>query len=629
MPGRRWLTWLIYGLCALLVIDVLAWATWRVLGLERDKREATAQADTAQRERLALWQMDSLVSALIARESARPYFEYRPKYAADLPYDRAWRVDDSHAVAASPLAAGTGDPIIRLHYQVEPSGRVVSPQVDPDAVTPGTEDLRARRLVRELSMNSSFEAETREPATTDTLLLDFDPEKPGGTTYERLAGEAAGATTPGQAANETRADSPTDQDGPSRRSGGESAEAQAAPMPALKPQPEPDLSDAGLRQQLFDIARSGRAPAKPEERRAGVEVGVFQPRWLFDPGHETLLVFERPVEVGSALYRQGMWVDWPALRAELLAVAVRLLPDARLEPVARVTGPSSRTLATIPLRLETAVTPVVVLGWTPTRLTIVVTWIAAITALTAIGLVLRAAMRLADRRGRFVTAVTHELRSPLTSFRLSTDLLARTDDETKRRQHIESLQRESRRLAAVVENVLAYAGLRQRREAGPVRALGELLEPLLPAFEQRCREAGASFEVDVEGHGDAAVRVSPGSIERILANLIDNACRYGAGRADAVVRLSAFRAGESARLRVADDGPGVPPGERDRIFGDFFRGEASTRSHSGMGLGLALARGLARAEGGDLRLVKADGPGAVFELSLPAADSPARDSARG
>ncbi|MBZ0173079.1 MAG: HAMP domain-containing histidine kinase, partial [Phycisphaerales bacterium] len=299
-----------------------------------------------------------------------------------------------------------------------------------------------------------------------------------------------------------------------------------------------------------------------------------------------------------------------------------LLPEARLEPVTRPTGPSSRTLATIPLRLTSPANPVAIPLWTPTRLTLVVTWIAAVTALTAIGLVLRAAMNLADRRGRFVTAVTHELRSPLTSFRLSTDLLACTDDETKRREHVESLRRESRRLAAVVENVLAYAGLRLGCERAAAGTIGDTLDALLPAFEQRCREAGAEFDADIEDARAAVVRVAPGSVERVLANLVDNACRYGVNRPDAVVRLRAIRDRESVRIVLSDNGPGIGPTERERIFGDFYRGEGSARSHSGMGLGLALARGLARAEGGELRLIGRNDPGATFELLLPIETSP-------
>src|SRR5690554_6428769 len=106
MKRRRWTTWLVYALCVLLVVDVMGWATWRVVSLERAERVASARADAGRRERLALWQMDSLVSSLVARESARPYFVYRARYAADRPYDRAWELEGAHSVMRSPLAGG-------------------------------------------------------------------------------------------------------------------------------------------------------------------------------------------------------------------------------------------------------------------------------------------------------------------------------------------------------------------------------------------------------------------------------------------------------------------------------------------------------------------------------------------
>lgn len=589
MTGRRWITWLIFGLCALLVVDVLGWATWRVLALERAERRASVQADAAQRERLALWQMDSLVSALIARESARPYFEYRARYAADLPYDRAWDIDNARVVARSPLDESRDDPIIRLHYQVEPDGSITSPLVDPD--DPSRPDtLRAGRLIRELSM---YEGLTAGDALSLTTRLGMKRENleepaipPGGMEPpESVRIEPASPETP----------------------------------PKDRAQAETDRADADLRRQLFDLARGRRPALEAPAPASAIEVGVFQPRWLFDPVNETQLVFERPVVVAGQTHRQGIWIDWPTLRAELLAVALRIFDDARLEPVGRPGPPSGRTLATIPLRLEYASPSPDSPAWTPTRATLAVTWVAALASLTAIGLVLSAAIRLADRRGRFVAAVAHELRSPLTSFRLSTDLLARTDDPEKRRERIESLRLESKRLGTVVENVLAYAGLRKAEGETEARPLGPILDATIPSLERRAAEAGATLVVRTDEPARAAsIRVGPGSLERILDNLVDNACRYGLEGESPVVRLVAERAGRQVRIRIEDSGPGIPPPERDRIFGDFYRGTNSRRSHSGVGLGLALARGLARAEGGELRLVRVDQPGASFELTLPA-----------
>ena len=227
-------------------------------------------------------------------------------------------------------------------------------------------------------------------------------------------------------------------------------------------------------------------------------------------------------------------------------------------------------------------------------------------------------MHSRPRRGRFVAAVTHELRSPLTSFRLHTDLLERAHNDEQRGQHVGVLRAEATRLGEVIENVLVYAGLRVPAGERESRPFGEVLAPLLDTFRASAGEAGAELIEDIAPDAARArVRVRPGSVDRILTNLVENACRYAVSESTPVVRISARREGRTVRIRIADNGPGIDPGEREMIFADFYRGRASSASHRGIGLGLALGRGLARAEGGDLRLIETDSPGATFELAIP------------
>lgn len=610
MLGRRRRgPWLVYGLCALLVIDVLAWATWRVLALERAERTASAKADTAQRERLALWQMDSLVSTLVARESARPYFEYRSEYASDLPYGRAWDVGSSASTTASTLAMGTGDPAVRLHYLIAPDGTIGSPQENPGPANTGmdpgdrADGLRAQRLVRELE--AVVKSEPRRDASRPALDA-------------RVAGAAMGTDS-----NDAPVESIDDVPASDGSVAAQTIDAEAAAETVETEQPE--VPDANLRQQLFDIARSGANvytapgddPAEPP-----VLVGLFQPRWLVMDDGDPELVFEREVTVGDVAYRQGVWIDWPSLRAQLLAIVVRSIPDASLVPVlgrtdvARVPG----TLATIPLRLIIPDAIGATGFWSPARVTLAVSWLAAVVALVAIGVVLRTAMRLAERRGRFVAAVTHELRSPLTSFRLHTDLLERAADDSARAAHVGVLRHEAARLGSVIENVLVYAGLRGARADRVRTEIGAALAPLIETFRISASEAGLAFRAEIgEDVAGAHVRARDGSIERILSNLVENACRYAGTAEHPEIVLSASLDGRTVRIRVMDNGPGVSAREREMIFTDFYRGTASAVVHSGIGLGLALGRGLARAEGGDLRCLEKAGPGASFELSLPVA----------
>lgn len=605
---RRRAPWLVFVLCALLVVDVLAWATWRVLALERSERTASAQADIAQRERLALWQMDSFVSGMVARESARPYFEYRARYAADQPYDRAWMMTDASTVAVSALAAGTGDPVVRLHYQVDPDGTVESPQAwqaVPGQVAPDTPaQLRAERWTRELApalrRHAMTESAVSETASRGEPTLDL-----------LIAGSEVSA--------KTQAD--TRGDAGSAGIGSITSDADESPQPA-----EPE--DAVLRQRLFDIARSGQsvfnyAQAGSDPSDQPVIVGLLQPRWINLSGDELQLVFEREVRVGADVYRQGVWIDWPALRAQLLSIALRLIPGASLEPLPGLDGESAAfrgpdAFATLPLRLR--VPPATQGGdlWTPARVTLAVSWVTAIVALVATGIVLRAAMALAERRGRFVAAVTHELRSPLTSFRLHADLLERAHEPEQRARHVGVLRSEAVRLGEVIESVLAYSGLRPAEPVAEPVVVGDVLMPMVDVFRATASEAGTAFDLEMDDTAARArVRVRRGTLERILTNLVENAVRYGSQSDTPRVSVRVGADGGKVRIRVRDNGPGVDPRERSLIFKDFYRGSASSQSHQGIGLGLALARRLARAEGGEISLLEQKPPGATFEACFP------------
>ncbi|MCA9299168.1 MAG: ATP-binding protein, partial [Phycisphaerales bacterium] len=135
----------------------------------------------------------------------------------------------------------------------------------------------------------------------------------------------------------------------------------------------------------------------------------------------------------------------------------------------------------------------------------------------------------------------------------------------------------------------------------------------------KARASGASMELVIETDAllGSRVRADRKGLERILVNLVDNACKYASEASDRRVHLEGACDDQTVRLAVRDHGPGVPPGEGTRIFAPFARARSVADSAvRGLGLGLALSRGLALEQGGDLRLVPSDG-GARFELSLP------------
>ncbi|MHC4419737.1 MAG: sensor histidine kinase, partial [Planctomycetota bacterium] len=123
---RSW--WLAYGACAAVVLSVLAWVTVMVLGLER--AEIRARTDAAQQEslRLALWRMDSWLASLLAREAARPYFDYEAFYPQERAYTTLLHpIRPGDVLAPSPLLSYQSD-VLSLHFQVGPDGSITSPQ---------------------------------------------------------------------------------------------------------------------------------------------------------------------------------------------------------------------------------------------------------------------------------------------------------------------------------------------------------------------------------------------------------------------------------------------------------------------------------------------------------------------
>jgi signal transduction histidine kinase len=322
------------------------------------------------------------------------------------------------------------------------------------------------------------------------------------------------------------------------------------------------------------------------------------------------LVLARHVRRDGDDLVQAAVIDWPRLQREFAAAIEDILPQAVLQP-ADERDPRPDQLAALPARVVGGPPPALPDG--------VLGMLAAAWGAVGIGLLgavaaLAAAHRLAERRATFVSAVTHELRTPLTALRLHADLVADErvgGDPVRRAGAVQILRGEAARLSRLVDNVLDYARLERRR---PPRLestdLAVLLPQLLPAVSARLSEAGMLLEAGTPG--SVRVRCDADAVGRILLNLADNAAKYGAGP----VRLEVAVAAGRAELRLRDHGPGIPEGLR--LFVPFSRSaEAAAGSAPGVGLGLALCRRLARAQGGDLRLERpADGPGACAVLTL-------------
>ncbi|MFJ4710588.1 sensor histidine kinase [Streptomyces sp. NPDC088785] len=211
-----------------------------------------------------------------------------------------------------------------------------------------------------------------------------------------------------------------------------------------------------------------------------------------------------------------------------------------------------------------------------------------------------------ERQRRFVADASHELRSPIASLRTQLEVGAAHPDLLDVAGAVE----DTVRLQELAADLLLLA----RLDAGERPGGGDVDLAAL-AREELSQRTGDRVPVTVDAGRPAPVTGSHGQLARVLGNLVDNAQRHAAGAVEVRVGLDAG----TAVLTVADDGAGVPPGERERIFERFVRlDDARSRDGGGAGLGLAIARDVAARHGGTLTVRAAPRGGALFELRLPA-----------
>jgi len=211
----------------------------------------------------------------------------------------------------------------------------------------------------------------------------------------------------------------------------------------------------------------------------------------------------------------------------------------------------------------------------------------------------------------FVANASHQLRTPLTGMRLRLEAIEGEGGFAG--EQAAKAEAELDRLASLVQDLLRIA-----RASTMEEATGRTVEASVRATDAVARWSGPAVDAGktlvLEDAGRGAVWADPADLDHVLDNLIENAIRY----APAGARIGVSSGSRNGRvfLRVHDDGPGIPPEERDRVFERFYRGSSGRQSGPGTGLGLAIVFELVRRWDGDVRIE--DGAGAGFEASFPA-----------
>ncbi|WP_305783890.1 sensor histidine kinase [Symbioplanes lichenis] len=224
------------------------------------------------------------------------------------------------------------------------------------------------------------------------------------------------------------------------------------------------------------------------------------------------------------------------------------------------------------------------------------------------------AQRAGDAQRRLVADAAHELRSPLAVLQAGLDVALAYPDRTDWRRTVVTAAEQVGRLTALTDDLLLMAQLDAGRGT-PVPPSPVDVPATLIRLAGEAEVVGRDVRVSVLDPVPLLVLIDRTAFERIVRNLLDNAVRHAA----AVVEVRAATGTRRLRVSVADDGPGIPGADQDRIFERFTRlGDARDRHRGGTGLGLAIARELAHRLGGTLVVAGSEASGATFTLDLPA-----------
>src|SRR5882724_1571892 len=232
---------------------------------------------------------------------------------------------------------------------------------------------------------------------------------------------------------------------------------------------------------------------------------------------------------------------------------------------------------------------------------------------------MRRAYKLSRLKTDFVANISHELRTPLTGVRLFAETLraGRAEGPEEVRQCVAMLSTEADRLSRMVEKLLDWS----RLEAG--RTSLELERTEVPALLDRIGQAYRAQQLPASYQTELDPQLPPVNVDRdamaqVVLNLLHNAVKYTGE--DKRIRVRARRAGRNVAIEVEDNGPGVRPHERKRIFERFYRADdLLSRQTEGTGLGLAIAKKIVELHGGRIELDSRVGQGSTFRVILPAA----------
>ncbi len=383
-------------------------------------------------------------------------------------------------------------------------------------------------------------------------------------------------------------------------------------------------------------ALSGVAPraARAEEDSvplstvSGEELGVVRFRFTCDYAHRRLVreFFER-----DFVNPEGAWVvRVTEPDGEVLYENARSRNDERFE-VERVMSAPSYEGVRLQLRnrdrsieqevRRLAITKTALIGFIDLML---------LAGLVLVWTNVRRELKLSRLKSDFVANVSHELKTPLALIRLFAETLelGRVPTEDKKQQYHRIINKESRRLTQLINNILDFSRIEAgRKEYRFTRTdVAAVVRDVVDAYRFPIEHQGFTLDLDV-AEDLPEMETDPEALSQALINLLNNAIKYSPDKKS--ITVSVRREGDRVLLSVADRGIGIPKAEQKRIFEKFYRVESSlVHTTKGSGLGLALVQHITEAHGGRVELVSVPGEGSTFTLSLPVRGEAAADEPR-
>jgi len=420
----------------------------------------------------------------------------------------------------------------------------------------------------------------------------------------------------------------------------------AAPPSAAAGEAERERQFESLRPPMAQESTAFGAPARPavplresDVQEYQAEVAPFQSVFI-DDGR--VFTFRR-ILIDSRMYRQGFVLQLDAFLADLIRSHFSAQPMARFTHLrlravdqgrdARVVEAGAvsdrprivlnRTLPA-PFAFLRATLSCDTIPPSAGRSTLNLALLALagviVAGLLAIHHSAKKVVDFSERQSRFVSSVTHELKTPLTNIRMYIEMLEQgmARDTEREQAYFRIVQSEGARLSRLITNVLELSKLEKKHRRPDLQAgtFDEVLKDVEGLMAEPLRQAG--FVLNCENSLMRPFRYDREIMVQVLINLIENSVKFGASSAVKAIAVRLREEGERVRVEVADTGPGIPARDVKKIFNDFYRAEnAVTSAAGGTGIGLALVKRFVSLLGGRVSASNNPGPGCTISLDLP------------